>query len=201
MIARRLGVLNCLKWVNCFFPIAYFIMPFTALLPNQKWQIGVCFVIMELKAICAIFAFPCSSIMITNSASSLRVLGTLNGVVTTTSAIGRAIGPAVVGGVFTLGVKHGYIVAAWWVMSAFAVLGAIPVFWLVEGKGFASDVDEADEETVEEEEDRLREEGLEGGAEAAGQLPVLMPSKQQGDDEPVADAYDNRTNPPSKKGK
>ena len=133
---------------------------FTALLPNQRSQVAVCFVIMELKAICAIFAFPCSSIMITNSASSLRVLGTLNGVVTTTSAIGRAIGPAVIGGVFTLGVKRGYIIAAWWAMAAFAVLGAIPVFWLVEGKGFASEENDEEEEPVEDEQDRLREEGL-----------------------------------------
>ncbi|KAK3676766.1 hypothetical protein LTR78_003543 [Recurvomyces mirabilis] len=201
MIARRLGVLYCLKCVNCFFPFVYFLMPFTALLPNQRWQIGVCFVIMELKAICAIFAFPCSSIMITNSASSLRVLGTLNGAVTTTSAIGRAIGPAVIGGVFTLGVKRGYIVAAWWVMATFAVLGAIPVFWLVEGKGFASEEHEADGEVVDDEDDRLREEGLEGGAEAAGQLPILIPNKQQNEEEPVADANDDHTSLLTKSGK
>jgi MFS family permease len=92
-IARKYGILNCLKWCACVFPFCYLATPFTALLPTQTLQVSACFAIMLLKCLCGIFAFPCSTILLTNSASSLRVLGTLNGFATSFSAIGRALGP------------------------------------------------------------------------------------------------------------
>lgn len=180
-VARRLGILYCLKWCVCVFPIAYFIMPFTALLPTQRIQVGTCFAVMILKCFCGIFAFPCSTILITNSASSLRVLGTLNGFATSVSALGRAAGPALGGLVFTAGVKSGYVIAPWWTFSAIAIIAAVPVFWLEEGEGFGGDDEVSDEEEIEE---VLREEGLEGEAEAAGKPgPVMVPTQQQTEEE------------------
>ncbi|KAK5110571.1 hypothetical protein LTR62_005764 [Meristemomyces frigidus] len=180
-VARRLGILYCLKWCVSVFPIVYILMPFTALLPNQKWQVGVCFAIMVVKCFCGIFAFPCSTILITNAAPSLRVLGTLNGMATSTSAIGRAAGPAIGGAMFTLGAKRGYVLAPWWTFSALAVLAAIPVFWLEEGEGFGGDDGEvSDQEEVDEIEELLREDGLEGEAEAVGKPgPIFVPGQQQ----------------------
>ncbi|KAK4953092.1 hypothetical protein LTR10_008798 [Elasticomyces elasticus] len=181
-VARRLGVLYCLKWCACVFPIAYFLMPFTALMPTQASQVGACFAVMTLKCFCGIFAFPCSTILLTNSASSLRVLGTLNGFATSTSAIGRAAGPAIGGAVFTAGVKAGYVVAPWWTFSALAMLAAIPVFWLEEGEGFGGDNGEvSDEEDIEE---VLDEEGWEGEAGAAGEpgpgmMPIYQPEEEE----------------------
>jgi len=171
-VARRLGILYCLKWCVCVFPIAYFIMPFSALLPTQESQIAACFSVMILKCFCGIFAYPCSTILITNSASSLRVLGTLNGFATSVAAVGRAAGPALGGAIFTAGVKRGYVIAPWWSFSAIAILAAIPVFWLEEGEGFGGDDEVSDEE---EEEEILEAEGLEGEAEAAGKPgPITM---------------------------
>ena len=145
-VARRLGVLYCLKWCACVFPLAYFAMPFTALLPTQQAQIAVGFAVMMLKCVCGIFAYPCSTILITNSASSLRVLGTLNGIATSVAAIGRAAGPALGGSVFSYGVKRGFVIAPWWAMALVAVLAAIPVFWLKEGEGFGGDEEDSDGE-------------------------------------------------------
>lgn len=179
-VARRLGILYCLKVCSCVFPVAYLLMPFTALLPDQKSQAGVCFAVMMLKCFCGIFAYPCSTILITNSASSLRILGTLNGFATSVAAIGRAAGPALGGVVFTVGVKRGYIIAPWWTLSAVAVLAAIPVFWLEEGEGFGGD----DEVSDEEEEEILEAEALEWEAESAGKPgPVLVPSREQMEEE------------------
>ena len=180
-IARRFGILHCLKWCACVFPIMYLIMPFTALLPNQKSQVGACFAVMMIKCFCGIFAYPCSTILITNSASSLRVLGTLNGFATSVAAVGRAVGPAIGGSIFTIGVKRGYVIAPWWTFSAIAILGAIPVFYLEEGEGFGGDDEVSDEEDAEE---VLEAEGLEGEAESAGQPgPAMMPTKQQAEEE------------------
>ena len=143
--ARRYGVLNCLKAVTITFPIAYLLTPFTALLPNQlAQQIGIV-AIMLVKCWASIFAFPCSTILLTNSASSLRILGTLNGVSTSISALGRASGPAIGGWTFSYGVDHGYVILPWWTLAAFAVLGAIPVWWLVEMEGFGGGGDSGSE--------------------------------------------------------
>lgn len=134
--ARYFGVLNCLKTVAVTFPVAYILTPFTALLPNQTaQQVGI-FTIMLLKCWAAIFAFPCSTILLTNSAPSLRVLGTLNGVSTSISALGRAAGPAIGGWTFSYGVDIGYVILPWWTLASFAILGAVPVWWLVEMEGF-----------------------------------------------------------------
>ncbi|GAB7366246.1 hypothetical protein MBLNU230_g7803t1 [Neophaeotheca triangularis] len=138
-LVRRFGSLNCLKVCAIGFPITYFLVPFTALLPTQQSAKWTCFVIYVLKGFCAIFSFPCSTILLTNSASSLRVLGTLNGIAVSTSAIGRAVGPAVTGAVFTWGVEQGYIIAPWWLLTGIAVAAAVPVWWLIEGKGFGED--------------------------------------------------------------
>ena len=94
---------------------------------------------MLCKAMACVFAFPCSTIIITNSARSLRVLGTLNGVSVSVSAIGRAAGPAVGGAVFSYAVKRGYVIVPWWIYSVVAVLGAVPLCFIVEGKGFGED--------------------------------------------------------------
>ena len=135
-LARRYGVLNCLRACTIAFPIAYIATPFAVLLPTPlSQQIGI-LLIMLIKCWAAIFAFPCSTILLTNSAVSLRILGTLNGVATSISAIGRAAGPALAGYTFSIGVDKGYMVLPWWTLAFCAVLGAIPTWWLVEKEGF-----------------------------------------------------------------
>ena len=144
-LARRWGVLNSLKSVVIIFPAVYVLTPFAALLPSQRsQQIGV-FFIMLFKCWAVIFAFPCSTILLTNSATSLRILGTLNGVAVSVSALGRAAGPAIGGWTFTVGANIGYGVLPWWILAGVAVLAAVPVWWLIETEGIGRD-DAADEE-------------------------------------------------------
>ncbi|KAL8922743.1 MAG: hypothetical protein Q9172_003458 [Xanthocarpia lactea] len=143
-LARHYGILNSLKVVTVIFPLVYMATPFTALLPNPFTQQIVMFVIMLVKCLATIFAFPCTTILLTNSAVSLRVLGTLNGVATSVSAIGRATGPALSGVMFETGSKKGWAILPWWVLAGFAILGAVPVWWLVEMEGFGGSDDDDD---------------------------------------------------------
>jgi len=147
-LARYYGVLNCLRVCTLTFPIVYIVTPFTALLPTPAAQQIAMFLVMLLKCGAAIFAFPCTTILLTNSAVSLRILGTLNGVATSFSAIGRATGPAVGGWTFSVGLDKGYVILPWWILAAFAVLGSVPVWWLVEMEGFggAEDSESEDED-------------------------------------------------------
>lgn len=191
-VARAFGILRCLKWCACVFPFCYIAMPFTALLPTQQLQVSACFVVMLVKGLCSIFAFPCSTILLTNSASSLRVLGTLNGFATSFSAIGRALGPLLAGSMFTAGVNKGYIIAPWWLLAAIGFMAAVPCFYLVEGEGFGGDQNDDGEISDDEDEadDLLRAEALEGEAEAAGGKPgpVFVPSSLP-DDEAEEEGY------------
>jgi hypothetical protein len=148
-IARSLGILRCLRIAFAIFPFVYFVTPFACLIQDPMLQQVAMVGLLMVRSIGGTFAFPTSTIMLTNSASSLRVLGTVNGVVTSVSAIGRAAGPAVGGGLFSWGVKRGYLIVPFWTLSAVSLLACIPTFWLVEGKGFGDDEDEADDEDIE----------------------------------------------------
>jgi hypothetical protein len=148
-VARRFGVLNCFKVCGIVFPMIWFATPYTALIQNSTWQQVVMFGIMTVKCFVVIFAFPCSVILLTNSAVSLRILGTLNGFAVSISAIGRALGPAIGGAAFTWGLDKGYVIVPWWTLGTIAALGAIPIWWLEEMKGFSktSEDDSSDSES------------------------------------------------------
>ncbi|KAH0018585.1 MFS general substrate transporter, partial [Aureobasidium melanogenum] len=163
-IARKYGVVRCLRVCAICMPIIYFFVPFTALLPDRTSQQVAIFVLMIIKGFFSTFAFPCSTILLTNSASSLRILGTLNGIATSAGAVGRAIGPAIGGSTFTYGVEIGYVILPWWVLSLIAMLAAIPSFWVVEGEGFGGDADnvEDDEDSIIQEDDQEAEYGNPG---------------------------------------
>ncbi|KAL1985627.1 hypothetical protein VTN96DRAFT_7607 [Rasamsonia emersonii] len=152
-VARYYGVLYTFRVVVIAYPILYFVTPFTVLVPEFFRHVTV-FLLMLAKLACVIFSFPCSTILLTNTASSLRVLGTLNGVGVSISAIGRAVGPAIVGSAFTFGVKRGYVIIPWWILTLLGVLSALPAFWIIETDGFVPGrEDDSDEETEEQPEE------------------------------------------------
>jgi MFS family permease len=93
-IARYLGVLRCLRIAFLIFPAVFFVTPFITLIPDPITKQVVMVLLLMVRGLGGTFAFPTSTIMLTNSASSLRVLGTINGIATSVSAIGRAAGGA-----------------------------------------------------------------------------------------------------------
>jgi len=165
-VARNFGILNCLKVCSVVLPFVYLATPYTVLVERPGLQQVVMFAIMTVKSFCSIFAMPCSTILLTNSASSLRILGTLNGVAVSVSAIGRALGPFISGAAFTWGLSKGYVITSWWTLATISVVGAIPVWWLIEMDGFNSINDSDDED--DEDEDILSVIDEEPGAIIAG---------------------------------
>lgn len=148
-LARNLGVLNCLRIAFLIYPVLFFVTPFVSLIPDHTTKQVVMVSLLVVRGLAGTFAFPTSTIMLTNSAASLKVLGTINGVATSVSAIGRASGPAIGGGLFTWGVKRGYIIVPFWTLTLISLAASIPTWWLVEGKGFGSDDSETEDEDVE----------------------------------------------------
>ena len=151
-LARHYGVLPCLKVVTVLFPIAYIITPFTALLPTPTTQQIGLLAVMVIKCWASIFAFPCTNILLTNSAVSLRVLGTLNGVAVSVSGVGRAIGPILGGYTFSIGAERGYGILPWWILGCIGIFGAIAPRWLVETEGFGGDNEDCDQDETSQDE-------------------------------------------------
>ncbi|KAG5984349.1 hypothetical protein E4U55_005127 [Claviceps digitariae] len=149
----RWGVLNCYKACCVIMPLVYIITPYTSLFATPTKRLAALAFVLSLKAFSVIVAFPAVIILLTNSCRSLHILGTLNGFVTMFSGFGRAMGPASTGYAFSWGAKHGYIVTAYFFLAFMALLGAIPVLWIVEGDGPAawansSSSDVEDNETI-----------------------------------------------------
>jgi hypothetical protein len=148
--ARRYGVLRCFQVVAVLFPVIYLVTPFIVLVPASIRTFTV-FLLLMAKLVLVIFSFPCTTILLTNTASSLKILGTLNGVGVSVSAIGRAAGPAIVGEAFTEGVKVGYVITPWWILTVMAMLAATPAFMIEESDGFSpDDDDEVEDDEVDE---------------------------------------------------
>lgn len=157
-VARKYGVANCLKAVMVIMPVIYILAPFSTLAGTVEAAQGTLFALWLVKGLCSTFAFPCTTILLTNGASSIRVLATVNGIATSVSAIGRAAGPSLSGTLFTWGVKEGYIVAPFWMLAGVGVFGAVASFWLEEGEGFGDDGKDGQVDDDEDEEELLREE-------------------------------------------
>ncbi|ORY04556.1 major facilitator superfamily domain-containing protein [Clohesyomyces aquaticus] len=141
---RYFGVLRCLRISMLIYLAVFIVTPFTSLLRTQFQQQVAILILMMIRGVGGTFAFPSSTIMLTNSAASLRVLGTINGLATSVAAVGRAAGPTIGGGIFTWAVKRGYVFPPFWTLAVIALIGFIPTLWLVEGKGFGDDPDEED---------------------------------------------------------
>lgn len=151
-LCTHFGILNCYKASVLVFPIVYILTPFTVLVEGTIMRYTALCILLTLKTFAVIVGFPCTTLLLTNSAKSLSVLGTLNGFATTFSALGRATGPAMTGAVFTYGVKRGMIGLPWWLIAVIAILGAVPAWTIIEGEGpsdVGSSSDSEDEDDTE----------------------------------------------------
>lgn len=137
------------------FPIVYVLVPYTALIQDHRTQFAVLLGLLLIKGFAVIVAFPCITILLTNSAPSVRILGTLNGFATMFSGLGRAIGPTSAGAWFSWGVKRGYVLPAFLFLSIVAAGQAIPAWMIVEGQG-PSREEETDDEGEETDDDNDR---------------------------------------------
>ena len=145
-LVGRFGVLRCFRVCSLILPIVYFLTPYTALLENATARYTALALIMLCKGFGIIIAFPSTTILLTNSCTSVRVLGTLNGFATAFSGLGRAAGPLLTGLAFTWGADHGYIMVPYAFLAVIALIGAIPVYMIVEGDGPSASPDDSDGE-------------------------------------------------------
>ncbi|KJZ77470.1 hypothetical protein HIM_03194 [Hirsutella minnesotensis 3608] len=134
-LVRRFGILRCWHVCSILMPVTYAITPYASLLPTDTSRLLAIIVVLMVKGFVGIVAFPCITILLTNSCPSTHVLGTVNGVATAFGGFARAIGPASTGLAFSWGARHGYMVTAYFFLAVAAAVGAVPGFFIEEGDG------------------------------------------------------------------
>ncbi|KAK3671531.1 hypothetical protein LTR78_008631 [Recurvomyces mirabilis] len=152
------------------FVVAFLLMPFVGYKSGQgkgegeptfagrTWLWVELGAVLIIKTVAAVGGLTSALLLITNSAPSHAVLGTLNGLAQTLSAAGRAVGPFVSGALFTVATKvqpKGEALA-FGVFGGIAFLGCLLAFGIrgqeLEAEGW--DGDDGDDEDEEEEQDQ-----------------------------------------------
>ncbi|RQM07816.1 hypothetical protein DH86_00000692 [Scytalidium sp. 3C] len=149
VIVKRLGALNLFRLITLSYPILYIATPYFVLLPDSLRMIGV-YIIVIWKCTFATMAYPSNAILLTNSAPSLLMLGTINGVAASTASLSRSFGPTVSGFLFSAGLRLGYSGLAWWCSAVIAVAGAVLSLSMTDKGGRMDNQD--DEKKAEEQE-------------------------------------------------
>lgn len=142
-IVRRLGALGLFRFLAISYPLLYVTTPYLVLLPEEWKMVGV-YALVTWKCTFATMAYPSNAILLTNSAPSLLLLGTINGVAASTASLSRAFGPTVSGILFSAGLRLGYSGLAWWCSAVIAVAGAFISLSMTD-KGGRMDNDEKDD--------------------------------------------------------
>ncbi|KAI9697410.1 MAG: hypothetical protein M1836_004688 [Candelina mexicana] len=131
------------------FTIAFMLMPWVGYKqPSQMKGIGagkgwlwaeLCFVLL-IKTVAAVGGLTSALLLITNSAPNHNVLGKLNGLAQTLSAAGRAAGPFISGGLFSVAthVHPKGEALAWGVFGGVAFIGFLLSFG-IRGEGLEAD--------------------------------------------------------------
>lgn len=148
IVVRRLGALGLFRTMAISYPILYIVTPYLVLLPENLKMIGL-YAVVIWKCTFSTMTYPSNAILLTNSAPSLLMLGTINGVAASTASISRAFGPTISGFLLSTGASLGYSGLAWWCSAAIAVIGAIISLNMTD-KGGRMDVDEKSDEDAEE---------------------------------------------------
>jgi len=124
-VARAFGVLNVYRFCMFTYGISYVVVPYLVWLPEGNIQTAGVYVVLAVKIMYGVLAYPCNAILITNSAPSLLVLGAINGIASSCASLARAFAPTVTGVVYSYGLNIDCVGLAWWVNALVCLIGAI----------------------------------------------------------------------------
>ncbi|KAL8859496.1 MAG: hypothetical protein Q9178_003895 [Gyalolechia marmorata] len=145
LLAKRFGCLKVYRMAVTLWPVLYFLVPYTVLLPRRYRIVGICFCLLWRTSAQALTFAP-NNIMLANSAPSMLVLGAINGVAGSTASLCRAFGPTITGFMYSKGLSIGVSGLGWWVTGLVCVIGAVESLLMEEAKINDSGLNIVDEE-------------------------------------------------------
>ncbi|RYP86785.1 hypothetical protein DL770_004856 [Monosporascus sp. CRB-9-2] len=114
-LQARLGARGVFRIALFVFPITYAAAPYLSLVTDGssvRWFILGFVACSQIMA--RTIAIPSTVILLTQAAPSKKVLGTIHGGGHMLASLARAVGPALGGYVFAVGVQHGIVGLVWW---------------------------------------------------------------------------------------
>lgn len=165
IINARIGTVRSWRIFLYWFPLAYILIPFLALIPSttpppsQKtgpliWiaLTGLLFIVTVART----FAGPASTILVNNCSPHPSVLGTIHGIGQSVSSGARTIGPALGGFLYGQGLEVGCVGAVFWGLAGIAGVCCVASNFVREGDGHEIRLEGDDE--AEEEAERINRE-------------------------------------------
>lgn len=128
-IAGRLGVWRTFALVTLFHPVAYFIVPYISLLPENMLYPGI-YACLTIRNFFNILQYPVILILLKQASVSPSVLGRINGLAASVAAASRTVAPPVAGLLYGWGLNIGFTGLAWWGAGAVALLGCVQLYWI-----------------------------------------------------------------------
>lgn len=149
-LVGKFGAFNVYRAILVIYPISYIMVPYLDFMP-EDYKYAYIYLSLIVKILFGCLAYPCNMILLTNSAPSLLVLGTINGIAASIASLARSFGPTLSGILYSYGLDIGIVGLAWWINAGVAIIGTIQVFWILDPSGQTNtleDIDDMDEETV-----------------------------------------------------
>ncbi|CAK1360670.1 putative membrane protein [Cercospora beticola] len=110
-------------------PLAYFIVPYLALLP-EKWLYPGIYATLSVRNFFSIIAYPVLLILIKEASPSPRCFGKINGLAASVGAGARCMASPVAGYLYSLGMKMDCTAIAWWASALVALIGTVQAFFI-----------------------------------------------------------------------
>lgn len=126
LFASWLGVWKTFVMVTVLHPIAYFIVPYLAFLPESSLYPAI-YVCLAIRNFFSILAYPVLLILLKEAAPSPSVLGKVNGLAASAGAACRTISPPIAGYLYGIGTQIGFTGLAWWGSGIVAIAGAFQI--------------------------------------------------------------------------
>lgn len=133
LAASWLGIWPTFLLVTVLHPIAYFIVPFLALLPGNMLYPGI-YACLAVRNLLSIVDYPLLLILIKEASPSNSCLGKINGLAASTGAACRCLASPIAGFLYAVGAKVEFTALAWWASALIAIIGAVQAFMIKQEK-------------------------------------------------------------------
>lgn len=129
LLAGCLGIWRTFMLVTVLHPIAYFIVPWLALLPENLLYPGI-YTCLTVRNLLSIVDYPLLLILIKEASPSPNCLGKINGLAASTGAACRTMASPIAGLLYGVGNKIEFTALAWWASALVALIGAMQAFMI-----------------------------------------------------------------------
>ncbi|RPB26691.1 MFS general substrate transporter [Terfezia boudieri ATCC MYA-4762] len=149
-MVRKFGAFHVYIVIMVLYPFSYIFFPYLDFIPDDYKYAGI-YTSVVIRILFGSLSYPCNMILLTNSAPSLLVLGTINGIAASVASLARSFGPTISGMLYSYGLDIGYVGLVWWINAGICVIGAVQALWILnpsEEMNTLEDIDDMDEEAV-----------------------------------------------------